>query len=213
MSVETRSGANRKSGLDASTAACLGDSLSLQMRSQSATLLALSLGAACAGKPATPQMSSFSPPANSPDLSLQGVAFARLSEGRVVARGTASHLDYRRAGGGLVASRADGILEPEPGSGLAPFGTLHFTAPRVEGEVANRRGTATGGVNVETGRGDRAYSESATYDGLTVRSTTKVFAQGPGYFVQSNGMVAQADGSAVHLTRGVTGQMQMESRR
>jgi len=135
------------------------------------------------------------------------VAFARLSEGRLVARGTAVHLDYRRVGGRLIATEGAATIVPEPGSGLAAYGDLQVFAPHVEGEVANRRGDGSGGVRLDTGRGDRAESQAVHYDGTTVRSDTRVVAHGPGYTVDSNGMVAQADGSAVRLTRGVQGKL------
>ena len=60
---------------------------------------------------------------------------------------------------------------------------------------------------------DRAFTDAVEYDGTVVRSDKQVTARGPGYRVQSNGMLAQADGSAVQLTQGVTGQLQMEASR
>jgi len=179
------------------------------MRSHLALALAVPLAVACESA----SVSHTSLPVDAPDLSLEGVAFARLSEGRVVSRGTAEHLDYRRAGGRLVASAGAASMDPEPGTALASFGTLHFSAPHADGEIANKRGTAWGGVNLDTGRGDRAFTEAVEYDGKVLRSDQKVTAHGPGYRVQGNGLVAQADGSAVQLTHGVTGQMQMEAER
>jgi hypothetical protein len=179
------------------------------MRSQSAILLVLPAGLACTRNAAAPVISQISTPviasSEAPDLSLRKVAFARLSEGRLVARGTADHLDYRRAGGRLMATGGDITLIPDPGAGLAAFGTLHVSAPRLEGEIANRRGVGSGGVNLDTGRGDHAFSEAATYDGTTVRSESRVTGRGAGYHVESNGMVAATDGSSVRLTRGVKG--------
>jgi hypothetical protein len=180
------------------------------MRSQIlAAVMEILLTVACE----TANVSHTSAPVDAPDLSLESVAFARLTEGRVVARGTAEHLDYRRAGGRLVAYVGAASMEPEPGTGLASFGTLYFAAPHVDGEIANRRGTAWGGVNLDTGRGDRAFTDAVDYDGTVVRSDKKVTARGPGYRVQGNGLVAQADGSAVRLIDGVTGQLQMEASR
>ena len=183
------------------------------MRSQCAIILLASASAACTGTSGTQGVSHLSLPDDSPDLSLQGVAFARLSEGRLVARGTADHLDYRRAGGSMVATDGAATIVPEPGSGLAAYGVLHVSAPHIEGEVANRRGDGSGGVRLDTGRGDRAESEAVHYDGTTVRSDTRVVARGPGYRVESHGMVAQADGSAVRLTRGVQGTLDLEGSR
>ena len=172
-------------------------------------MVALVLGAAC-GNPATPEISSTSLPADAPDLSLAGVAFARLTEGRVTARGNAERLDYRRAGARLEASRGGAVIQPPP---PAPFGSVRFVADRIEGEVANRRGVASGGVRVDAARGDSARTERVYYDGDYLRSDTPVAAQGPGYSVQGNGMLARTDGTAIQLTRGVQGQLQAEARR
>jgi hypothetical protein len=150
---------------------------------------------------------------DAPDLSLREVAFARLSEGRVVARGTAEHADYRRAGGRVLATTAAATLIPDARSGIAPFGALHFTAPHLDGEIGNRHGTAWGGVTLDTGRGDHALTEAAAYDGAVIHSETRVTAHGPGYRVEGNGLVAQADGNSIQLTHGVRGQMQMEAER
>jgi hypothetical protein len=177
------------------------------MRSHLALAAVVPLTVACE----TASISHTSAPIDAPDLSLQGVAFARLSEGRVVARGTAEHLDYRRAGGRLVAETGAASMEPEAGTGLASFGTLYFAAPHVDGEIANRRGIAWGGVNLDTGRGDHAVTEAVDYDGTLVRSDNKVVARGPGYRVQGNGLLARADGSSVQLVKGVAGQMAMEA--
>jgi hypothetical protein len=141
------------------------------------------------------------------------VAFARLSEGRVVARGTAEHVDYRRAGGRVLAANGAATMVPDARSGLAPFGTLHFTAPHADGEIANRHGTAWGGVTLDTGRGDRVVTDAAAYDSAVIHSESRVTAHGPGYRVEGNGLVAQADGNSIRLTHGVQGQMQMEAQR
>jgi hypothetical protein len=149
---------------------------------------------------------------DAPDLSLQGVAFARLADGRIAARGTAERLDYRRSGGRLVASHGAATVLPEPGTGLAELGALRLRAPHIEGEVAARRGTAQGGVQLETGRGDSGWTEAVDYAADTVRSATRVKARGPGYRVEGNGLVARTDGSTIDLIRGVAGQLQVEAR-
>jgi hypothetical protein len=132
-----------------------------------------------------------------------------MSEGRVVARGTAGHLDYRRAGGRVIASDVEATMAPEPGSGPASFGALHVAAPHIDGEVGNRHGHAWGGVTLETARGDRALTEAVAYDGATILGENRVTAQGPGYSVQGNGLVVQADRSSLRLTRGVQGKLEM----
>jgi hypothetical protein len=186
------------------------------MGSQNASTLiyaiALAFGAAC-GKSADASVSSLSTPDNAPDLSLTSVAFARLSEGRVVARGNAEQLDYRRMGGRLVATNGGGAIHPEPGTGLAEFGVLRFSAPRIQGEVQARHGVATGGVRLDTARGDTARAERVFYDGDLVHTDVPVDARGPGYQVLGNGLTATTDGAQILLTDGVKGQMQMEARR
>ena len=172
-------------------------------------IVALILGAAC-GNPATPRISSNSLPVDAPDLSLSGVAFARLTEGRVSARGTAERLDYRRAGARLEATRGGAVIHSSPPSA---FGSVRFVAEQIEGEVANRRGVASGGVRLDASRGDSARTERVYYDGDYIRSDTKVAAEGPGYTVTGNGLVARTDGSAIELSSGVAGQLQAEARR
>jgi hypothetical protein len=175
-------------------------------------VLALALAIGC-GNRVNPALSSISAPTDAPDLSLQGVAFARLSEGQLVARGTAERLDYRRSGGRLAASRGSAIVHPVPGSGFAPFGTVRFVARNAEGEILNRRGSASGGVRLEAARGDSALTERLEYEGEVLRSNTPVAAQGPGYRVDGKGLLARSDGSAIRLTNGVEGQLQMRARR
>ena len=186
------------------------------MGSQSAKIcfsgVALAFAAAC-GEPADALVSSLSTPADAPDLSLTAVSFARLSDGRVVARGNAARLDLRRAGGRLQAAQGGGTIYPESGSRLAEFGTLQFAAPRIEGEIQNRRGTAAGGVHLETARGDVATTDRVAFDAEVLHTDTPVQARGPGYRVTSSGLAAKGDGSDVRLLNGVRGQLQMEAHR
>src|SRR5437867_113250 len=105
------------------------------MRSQFALASLAILALACN----SPQMSHVSTPRDVPDLSLRGVAFARLSEGRVVARGTFDSVGYRRPGGRLTARKGTAVLQPEPGTGFATYGTLHVTAPEASGQVSGQR--------------------------------------------------------------------------
>jgi len=175
-------------------------------------LLSPCLASAC-GNPLNPTVSAISTQVDAPDLSLQGVAFARLSEGQVVARGTAERLDYQRAGGRVVASHGAGVVYPLPGTSLAQFGTVRFFANDVDGEVPNRRGTASGNVRMETTRGDSATTERIECEGDLLRSNVPVAAKGPGYRVEANGLLAKTDGSSIKLTQGVKGQLDVEGRR
>jgi hypothetical protein len=160
-------------------------------------------------------MSDISTLPVAPDLSLRTVAFARLSQGRMVARGTFDSVNYVRAGGWLDGSRGAAVLEPEPGTGFASFGALHVTAPRTTGHVSGQRATASGGVHFDAARGDVAMTERAEYDGAagSLRIDTPVDAQGPGYRVHGNGLLARTDGSSIALLGGVRGSLQMEAQR
>jgi hypothetical protein len=158
-------------------------------------------------------MSPVSTHVDAADLSLRGVAFARISEGRVVARGISARLDYRRPGGRLDASQGTLELVPEPGAALSTYGNLRIHAPSASGEISGRRGEAWGGVTVDAERGDHGRTDAVEYDGAEIRSTHPVSARGPGYQVESKGFKAQADGSRIQLGNGVRGQLQMEARR
>ena len=113
----------------------------------------------------------------------------------------------------MEAVRGGALIHPEPGSRLAAFGSVRFIADRVEGEIANRRGIASGGVRVDTSRGDTGRTERVFYEGDSLRSDVPVAAEGPGYRVDGRGMLARSDGSAIQLTNGVVGKLQMEGRR
>jgi agmatine/peptidylarginine deiminase len=147
-------------------------------------------------------------PESAPDLSLRGVAFARSADGRITARGTAAHLDYRRAGGQLNADVTAMTLVPQPGSQLATFGLLQFVAPKVKGEVQAKHGNAWGGVKFNSTRGDRGATEEVEYDGDLITSDKPVALAGPGYVMHGNGMILNADGSSMRLTNGVTGTLE-----
>src|SRR5207249_5241525 len=120
----------------------------LQMWSQSATALAAAALLVGCGSPPTASMevSDPSPPPDSPDLLLHEVAFARLADGRVTPRGTATQLGYRRAGGRLDAKWPPATLYPEAATGSAMFGEVQLAAPRGEGDLARKPGTASRGV-------------------------------------------------------------------
>src|SRR5256885_11830679 len=176
---------------------------------QGASSIALALLCGCGNRPRDVSESSL--PAEEPaDLVLQEVAFARLADGQISARGTAAELNYRRSAGRLLASQAALRLPPRPRPGLAALGRLHLSAPLVEAETAVRRGVGSQGVRLDCERGDRARTDRVTYDGARdrVSSDTPFAAQGPGYQVRSRGSVARADGSEVQLIGGVTGRIQ-----
>ena len=185
----------------------------LQMRSQCHIALGFLVASAACGRPAVPEMSPVSTHGDAADLSLHGVAFARLSDGRMVARGIAAALDYRRSGGRLDASESILEVDPEPGRPLASYGTLRFEAPKAAGEIPARRGSAWGGVVADAARGDHGRTDAVDYDGVRIRSRAPVALRGPGYQVESERLVALADGSEIRLHDGVQGELQMEAGR
>ena len=138
------------------------------------------------------------------------MAFARLSDGRVAARGTAREMAYHRAGGRLDGRVAVATLSPETGTGYAMFGEVLLTAPQVGGDLGNKRGNASGGVTFRAARGDHGTTERVFWDGPADRLSgdRAVDAQGPGYAVRSQGFSARADGSDITLTGGVVGALE-----
>jgi hypothetical protein len=182
------------------------------MWSQSAIAFAsLALFLGCGGRQAASEsMSDPSTPSDFPDLLLHDVAFARLADGRVTARGTATDLGYRRAGGRLDAQSPKARLYPEPATGYSMFGDVDVQAPRGEGDLTTKRGTASGGVRFETARGDRGITERILWDGVAdqLSGDRDVQARGPGYAVNSRGFSAHADGRDITLTGGVSGTLQ-----
>ena len=138
---------------------------------------------------------------------MQGVAFARSSEGQLVARGTAERLDYRREGGRLEASRGSAIIHPTPGTSLATYGTIRVLAQQAEGEVPNARGTARGGVRFDTARGDSALTDRVALENNVLKGNDPVAASGPGYRVNGNGFSVRTDGTQIRVGNGVRGQL------
>jgi lipopolysaccharide export system protein LptC len=90
------------------------------------------------------------------------------------------------------------------------FGAVQVDAPRVEGDLASKRGTGSGGVNFRAARGDRGSTERILWDGLhdELSGDREVVASGSGYSVRSRGFSARADGSDIALTGGVSGTLQ-----
>jgi hypothetical protein len=173
-----------------------------------AASVAFLTAAGCGASPAIPPASSRQA-SDAPDLALSDVAFVRLSDGRVDARGVADRLSYRRSGGRFAALQVAVRTRAQPGSGLVALGELYLTAPHVDGEVPARRGSATGGVRLDSVRGDRARTQRLDFDGPNdeLRTDTAVQASGPGYVVRSDGLRARADGSAIRLIGGVSGRL------
>src|SRR5437762_538397 len=124
------------------------------------------------GNSANPPVSSISSP-DVPDLSLQGVAFARLSEGQVVARGTAARLDHpghlrRRGSAPDGGSPMIGFTLPMTlltAAAVLPAGPLDFKARNMRIEPQERRVVLEGDVQLTRGdlsvTGQHAVAEYA----------------------------------------------------
>jgi hypothetical protein len=179
------------------------------MWSQSCGAAVLFLTLSACGR--RPEVSAGSPQQaiDAPDLALREVAFVRLSEGRVEARGVAERLVYRRGGGRFSAEETALRTRPKASSDLASLGVVYLTAPAVDGDLSARRGNATGGVRMDSTRGDRARTQRIEYDGPAdqLRTDTPVQASGPGYEVVSGGLLARGDGTDVRFVQGVSGQL------
>src|SRR5207302_1723127 len=174
------------------------------MWSQSATaFVAAALLVGCGSPPtASVEVSDPSPPSDSPDLLLHEVAFARLAEGRVTARGTATQLGYRRAGGRLGAQSPTARLHPQPATGYAVFGEAQPAGPHGGGERATNHGTAAGGTVREPQNEDPLIALA-----VTALIAASPVAQGPLDFtaqtmrMEPRGGRTLLDG-AVRLSRG-----------
>jgi len=141
-----------------------------------------------------------------PDVLLLGVAFARLSAGRVVARGTGRSVAFRRASGKVEVDGLDVRMAPG-GAVPAELGELRVEAPRAAGFLTGRAGEAFGGVVVRSRRGDQVKTERLVVEGEEVRAPGRVEAEGPGYAIHGQSLAARADGTRVELSGGVSGRL------
>jgi hypothetical protein len=172
------------------------------------SVLAITLGACHEDVGAQAEVVAQARAEQPPDVRLERVAFARLAEGRVVARGTASFATYRHAVGKLEASSLDARLAPGAHA-PAELGALAVRAPSAEGQLQTRDGAGWGGVRVLAQRGDRAATERLEIRGASndVHAPGPVEASGPGYVVRGRSLTARSDGRRIDLTGGVTGQL------
>jgi hypothetical protein len=147
-----------------------------------------------------------------PDVALRGVAFARLSAGRVVSRGTAATAAWNKTTGKLEATTLDARVAR---GSQAPdeLGELTLRAPSAAGEPGAKVGAAWGGVQALAARGDRAATERLDAENGEIRAPGPVTASGPGYRVQGNALTARADGERVELRGGVKGRLSSDGGR
>ncbi len=142
------------------------------------------------------------------DVVLRRLAFVRLADGRVAARGTAAEASYRQSASTVEAMSLS--VELPPGSHApADVGHLRITAPQASGDLTARTGLGWGGVDARAERGDHATTERVLIDGPgnRVTSPTLVDAAGPGYAVHGSSLTATADGRSIRLQGGVQGRL------
>ena len=139
---------------------------------------------------------------------LRRLAFVRLADGRVAARGTAGEASYRQLASRVEAK--DLAVELPPGAQApADVGHLRLTAPLASGDLAARTGLGWGGVLADAERGDHAATDRVLIDGPgnLVIAPGSVAARGPGYAVHGSSLTASADGKRIKLQGGVQGRL------
>ena len=143
------------------------------------------------------------------DVVLRGVAFVRVAEGRVAARGTAAEASFRQAGGKVEATRL--AVDLPPGAHApADLGPLRVTAPLATGDLPAKKGLGWGGVTVHAARGDEARTERVLIDGARdeVQAPGPVEMAGSGFTLHSASLIARSDGSRVQFLGGVRGRLE-----
>ncbi|MFP2902075.1 hypothetical protein [Corallococcus sp. 4LFB] len=154
-------------------------------------LLALSflglLATACA--PRRPAPGAANEPR--PDVVLEARGLRSYEGDALQVSGTASRVLYRRAGGEVQAT--DVVVRLPPGEGArdstptSPGGTT-ITAPNMDGSLASKRWTGTGGVVVRTAEGLVANTPRLTYDSDARRAhgDEGVTMKGPDYQMRAD---------------------------
>ena len=147
----------------------------------------LVLLAACGPRPGTTGTSEAPP-----QVVLQGVQIQSFEGDQLVLAGRADRLTYQRTEGAVTATntllRLPGRRAPEQRSPSGPRGGMEIRAPLMEGSLASRQLTASGGVVIRTAEGMVARTPRATYDAPAhqARGREGVAAQGPDYALRAD---------------------------
>ncbi|RKG67678.1 LPS export ABC transporter periplasmic protein LptC [Corallococcus sp. CA054B] len=153
-------------------------------------LLALSflglLATACA--PRRPAPGANEP---RPDVVLEGAHLRSYEGGTLQVSGTASRVNYRRAGGEVQATEVVVRLPPGKGAQGSPDGSgadTLITAPNMDGSLASKRWVGSGGVVVQTAEGLVANTPRLTYDSDARRAhgDEGVTMRGPDYQMRAD---------------------------
>ncbi|RKG60644.1 LPS export ABC transporter periplasmic protein LptC [Corallococcus sp. AB011P] len=151
-------------------------------------LLALSflglLATACA--PRRPAPGAANEPR--PDVVLEGAHLRSYEGDTLQVSGTASRVNYRRAGGEVQATEVVVRLPPGKGSPASQQEGTTITAPNMDGSLASKRWVGSGGVVVQTAEGLVANTPRLTYDSDARRAhgDEGVTMRGPDYQMRAD---------------------------
>ncbi|QAT82590.1 hypothetical protein EJ065_0985 [Corallococcus coralloides] len=151
-------------------------------------LLALSflglLATACA--PRRPAPGAANEPR--PDVVLEGAHLRSYEGDTLQVSGTASRVNYRRAGGEVQATEVVVRLPPGKGSPEGSGADTLITAPNMDGSLASKRWVGSGGVVVRTAEGLVANTPRLTYDSDARRAhgDEGVTMKGPDYQMRAD---------------------------
>ncbi len=126
-----------------------------------------------------------------PQVVLRGVQIQSFEGNQLVLAGRAERLTYQRSEGEVTATntllRLPGRRDTQRAPS-APRGGMEIRAPLMEGSLATRQLTGSGGVVIRTADGAVARTPRATYDAPAqqVRGREGVAVQGPDYALRAD---------------------------
>ena len=126
-----------------------------------------------------------------PEVVLYGVQIQSFEGDQLVLAGRAERLTYQRAEGAVTATNTLLRLPSRRGAQRAPSGPrggMEIRAPVMEGSLASRQLTGSGGVVIRTADGAVARTPRATYDAPAqhARGREGVAVQGPAYGLRAD---------------------------
>lgn len=126
-----------------------------------------------------------------PQVLLQGVQLQSFEGDQLVLSGRAERLTYQRSEGAVTATHTLLRLPGRRGTQRAPSsprGGMEIRAPLMEGSLASRQLTGSGGVVLRTADGAVARTPRATYDAAAqqARGREGVAVHGPDYALRAD---------------------------